>query len=157
MDDEPDVLETVTEILDMCHAETARTFDEADKLLKTNRYDLVVLDIMGVKGLHLLDVAVERDIPAVMFTAPGFNPHYVLESLERGALSCFPKEDITQLDALLAEVLRVVSEGLHPWSFTVKRLEPLLDEQFLSDWKTRFNRLVTSCKTAEDDRELPPL
>jgi len=155
VDDEPDVLETVAEVLDMCVVETARTFHQAENLLKTNRYDLAVLDIMGVKGLDLLDEAAKRDIPAVMLTAPAFNPHYVLESMERGALSCFPKEDIAQLDVLLGEVFRIISQGLHPWSFTMKRLEPLLDERFPPHWKESLNKLLKLQPPSEEGHEDP--
>ena len=74
VDDEPDVLETIAEVLEMCHIETAADFQKAEQLLKTRSYDMVILDIMGVRGLHLIDVAVQRDVLPVMLTAPAFNP-----------------------------------------------------------------------------------
>jgi len=153
VDDEPDVLETVAEILDRSTVETARTFDEARDLLTSRKYDLAILDIMGVRGLDLLDEAVRHDIPAVMLTAPGFNPHYVLESMERGALSCFPKEDLAKLDTLLEEIFQIVSQGLNPVAFTMKRLEPLLDARFPPDWKTRLDKLLKSHSRSETDGE----
>lgn len=140
VDDEPDVLETVAEILDMCTVETARSFDQAHNLLQTGHYDVVILDIMGVKGLDLLDLAVEHDIPAVMLTAPGFNPPYIIESIERGALSCFPKEDLPQLDTLLSEIFAMIDAGVDPVSLTLKRLGPLLAERFPPGWKARLKK-----------------
>ncbi|MCA1960911.1 MAG: response regulator [Desulfomonile sp.] len=156
VDDEPDVLETVVEILEKSFVETARTYDEAKDLLSSQGYDLAILDIMGVRGLDLLDDAVKRGIPAVMLTAPGFNPHYVLESMERGALSCFPKEDLAQLDVLLKEIFRIVSQDLNPVAFTIKRLEPLLDARFSPDWKTRLDKLLKSHPILKEDDKGKP-
>ena len=141
VDDEPDVLETIAEVLDMCHVETAADFKKAEKLLRTRNYDMVILDIMGVSGLHLIDVAVERNVLAVMLTAPAFNPEYLLKSMERGAISCFPKEDLAELDSLLGELYQVIEDGGQPWHHTMKRIEPLLDERFSPSWKTRYKKL----------------
>ena len=64
VDDEPDVLETLVDLLPMCDVVTATTFDEAKELLKSQKFDLTILDIMGVDGYGLLDIATEKDIPA---------------------------------------------------------------------------------------------
>jgi CheY-like chemotaxis protein len=141
VDDEPDVLETIAEVLEMCHIETAADFQKAEQLLKTRSYDMVILDIMGVRGLHLIDVAVQRNVLPVMLTAPAFNPEYLLKSLERGAISCFPKEDIAELDSLLSELYQVIENGGQPWHHTMERIEPLLDERFSPDWKNRYKGL----------------
>ena len=55
VDDEPDVLETLTDILDRCRIDTASTFESAETYLLKNSYDAAVLDIMGVDGYRLLD------------------------------------------------------------------------------------------------------
>ena len=47
----------------MCRIETAGNFDRARQLLKTRSYDMVILDIMGVKGLDLLDTAAGERFP----------------------------------------------------------------------------------------------
>ena len=85
VDDEPDVLETIVELLDMCRIETAGNFDKAQQLLRTRSYDMVILDIMGVKGLDLLDTAVEKAFPCVMLTAPALSPDYLLKAMQRGS------------------------------------------------------------------------
>ena len=135
MDDEPDVLETIVEVLEGCRVSTAANYDKGLELLSREKYDMVILDIMGVKGLHLLDVAVSRDVPSVMLTAPAFNPHYILESMQRGAISYFPKEDLANLDRLLAELFDIMERGASPWRHTMKRLAPLLYERCPPDWK----------------------
>jgi CheY-like chemotaxis protein len=66
VDDEPDVLMVVEEeILDVCpncQLDKATTFEEAAQLLASWTYDLVILDIMGVRGFELLEDAVTRNL-----------------------------------------------------------------------------------------------
>ena len=47
VDDEPDVLETVEEELDMCLLHKAQDYDTAIQYLLGYTYDIVILDIMG--------------------------------------------------------------------------------------------------------------
>ena len=49
--------------------DTAGSFEEAKKLLENNFYHIAVLDIMGVRGYELLEIANNKDIPAFMLTA----------------------------------------------------------------------------------------
>jgi DNA-binding NtrC family response regulator len=138
VDDEGDVLETIEEALPKYQVETAHTFDAAGKLLITNTYDLVILDIMGVRGLDLLDIAIERNLSAVMLTAHAFDPGYIMQSMLRGAVSFIPKEDIDRLDTLLEEIFNLMEKGDSTWDHTMKRLEPLLDERFTPDWRDAY-------------------
>ena len=55
VDDEPDILETLGELLEMCVVDFAPDFEKAEKFLQTESYDAVILDIMGVKGCDLLE------------------------------------------------------------------------------------------------------
>ncbi|MGD8387773.1 MAG: response regulator, partial [Desulfobacteraceae bacterium] len=72
VDDEQDILTTLEELLPMCNLFLASTFEEARDLLGTQPFDLAILDIMGVDGYRLLELAVSRNIPAVMLTAHAF-------------------------------------------------------------------------------------
>ena len=69
VDDEEDILETIEDILIDARVDCARDYESASRKLKTGRYDLAILDIMGVDGMALLEEAVRRQIPAVMLTA----------------------------------------------------------------------------------------
>ena len=40
-------------------------FDDAKKLLENNPYDIAILDIMGVSGYDVLELARKKDIPAM--------------------------------------------------------------------------------------------
>jgi DNA-binding response OmpR family regulator len=141
VDDEPDVLETMVEVLESCRVDTAGHYEQALSLLETRSYDMVILDVMGVRGLQLLEHAVKRNFPAVMFTAPALHPEYVLKSLERGAVSYVSKEDLVHLDSLLTDLFAILERGESPWRYTMKRLEPLLDDRFAPEWRDRYRRL----------------
>ncbi len=66
VDDEPDVLEVLEEEILQdcpdCSIDKATNYEEAVQLLKSNHYDVVILDIMGVRGFDLLDIAVARNL-----------------------------------------------------------------------------------------------
>ena len=54
VDDEPDILETLEELLPMCDVVKASSFEEAKDLLEFQYFDIAVLDIMVVNGYKLL-------------------------------------------------------------------------------------------------------
>ena len=115
VDDEPDVLDTVAELLDMCQVTKAGTFEEARGLLGVDRFDIVVLDIMGVDGYSLLKLCTRLGIPAVMLTAHAFTPDNLMRSVEEGAMSYIPKEELPRLAQFLNDVLKARQEGRNPW------------------------------------------
>ncbi len=69
VDDEPDVLEGLVDLLDMCRISTAQDYDTAVQLLASYTFDIVILDSMGVDGFKLLKNSVFRGFPTVMLTA----------------------------------------------------------------------------------------
>ena len=62
VDDEEDILELLTELLDMCKIDRASTFEDAKELLETTFYHIAVLDIMGVRGYELLEIADRKSV-----------------------------------------------------------------------------------------------
>lgn len=142
VDDEPDILETIVEVLEKFRVETAGTFSKALELLETQTYDMAILDIMGVKGLDLLKAAVRREIPAVMLTAPAMSPEYILQAMQSGAVSYISKQDLVNLDALLAELFCALEHGQSPWRLTMERLEPLLNQRLPQGWKEKHKKLL---------------
>ena len=85
VDDEPDVLESLVELLDMCKIDTASSFEEGKKRLETDSYDIAILDIMGVDGFELLKIANEHKTPALMLTAHGLSEENLKKSAKEGA------------------------------------------------------------------------
>jgi len=137
VDDEVDILETIEDILDEADLDLAKDYKTASRKLKQTRYDLAILDIMGVNGLKLLEEAVERGIPAVMLTAHAINPQTLMESIRKGAISYLPKETLTDLDKLLEDLLTAHEQGLPPWKLLFDKLGDYFNERFGPDWQEK--------------------
>jgi CheY-like chemotaxis protein len=137
VDDEVDILESIEDILDMADVEVARDYDTASEKIQTGRYDLAILDIMGVNGLVLLEEAVARGIPTVMLTAHAINPDTLMASIRKGAISYLPKETLAELDTLLEELMAAQAAGKPPWKLLFDKLGGYFDERFGPDWKAK--------------------
>ncbi len=135
VDDEPDVLETVEEELDMCLVHKATDYDTALQYLLSYTYDIVILDIMGVNGFELLKTAVSRGFPTVMLTAHALSPESLKKSIKLGAVSFLPKEKITDLTAFLEDV--VLGEGKPVWEKLFDKLGNYFSKRFGPDWKEK--------------------
>lgn len=79
VDDELNVLEVLNdEIMEACPNcpfDKATSYETAVNMSKFQKYDIVILDIMGVRGFDLLDLAVGRNLPVAMLTAQGKTWH----------------------------------------------------------------------------------
>jgi len=135
VDDEPDIIENLEEILDRCILESAGDFQDAEKLLRERNYDAAVLDIMGVEGYALLELATKRGIPAVMLTAHAFSPDHLVKSIQGGARCYVPKWKIADIDIYLAEAMEAGEPGGPKRASWFERLRPYFDEKFGSDWR----------------------
>jgi len=122
VDDEPDILEVLEELLDMCQVVKATTFEQARELLLSEPFHIAILDIMGVDGFGLLDIANKRDIPAVMLTAHSFNAQSLVKTIKEGAYSYIPKEEVSDIAEYLVDALIAREKGENPWSAWKERL-----------------------------------
>ena len=134
VDDEQDILDTIEDVLDEAKVDRAKDYDSASQKLKETKYDLAILDIMGVNGLVLLAEAVERGIPTVMLTAHSLNPASLKASILKGALSYLPKEELAKLDEFISEVLDTHKRGESTWKHLFQRLGRSFDKAFGQDW-----------------------
>ena len=137
VDDEPDILETLIEILDMCLVDSAPNFETAQKFLNKNRYDLAILDIMGVRGYELLELANERNIPALMLTAHAVSPDNLVKSIKGGAQSYIPKDKISEIAVYIADILEPRERGGKRGADWFEKLEPYFDKKFGEGWKEK--------------------
>ena len=137
VDDEVDILETIEDILDEATIDTARDYESASQKIRENRYDLAILDIMGVNGLKLLEEAVERSIPTVMLTAHAINPETLMKSIRMGAISYLPKETLAELDELLNDLFGAYKRGEPPWKLLFEKLGEYFDERFGPSWQEK--------------------
>jgi len=151
VDDEPDILETVVDILDMCLVYKAKSHEEGVQYLRDYTLDAVILDIMGVNGFDLLKRAVEKGVPALMLTAHAVTPEALKRSIKLGAVGFLPKEKMSELRDSLAEV--VLGGGKPMWSRFFNRLDGFFEHRFGSDWKEQdrfFKEFEESLKKSEE-------
>ena len=135
VDDEVDVLEFLVEILDMCKIDKASTFEDAKALLETNHYHIAVLDIMGVRGYELLEIANKRNIPALMLTAHALSKENLKKSFEKGASYYVPKDEISKIDIFLADILEALEKKKNVWVKWYDRLSGFCDRRFGPNWR----------------------
>jgi len=122
VDDEPDILDALEELLSMCDVVKASTFDQAKGFLESQNFDIAILDIMGVNGYGLLHIAKQRKVTAVMLTAHAFSPDNLVKSIKEGAVSYLPKEEITNIAVFLNDILEAQEKGKNPWEPWQNRL-----------------------------------
>ena len=135
VDDEEDILETLTELLDMCKVDKASTFEEAKELLETNIYHVAILDIMGVRGYELLEIANKRGIPALMLTAHALSKDNLKKSFEKGASYYVPKDEINKIDVFVADILLAQEQNKNVMVKWYERLSGFCDRRFGPNWK----------------------
>ena len=140
VDDEPDVLETLLDLLDMCNIDTAPDFETAEKFLNKNSYDIAIFDIMGVRGYDLLEIANKRGIPALMFTAHALNPDAFVKSMKGGAKAYIPKEKMSEIASYVADLLKAQAEGIERPRNWFDRLESFFEKQFGNDWLDKYTQ-----------------
>lgn len=139
VDDEPDILSVVEqEILEACpdcKIEKATNYEDASRLLKAEDYNLVILDIMGVRGFDLLDLAVARKLSVAMLTAHALNLEAMETAYKKGAKAYLPKDKPGELIPLLEDVLQYDYQT--SWKRLFDKLGDYFNDKFEKDWKSR--------------------
>ncbi len=140
VDDEPDVLSLVAEeINNACQnvtIEKESTYAGAAELLGSHSYDLVILDIMGVRGFDLLEIAVKHGSKVAMLTAHALSAEALKKSHDLGARAYLPKDQLGQLVPFLEDVLK--HDHQTGWKRLFEKLEKSFDKQFETDWKEKL-------------------
>ena len=139
VDDEPDVLKVLEEeILDSCPNCTfdkATNFEDASKLISAKHYDVVVLDIMGVRGFDLLDMAVKKDMKVAMLTAHALSPEALKKSYDMKARAYLPKDKLGEVVPFLEDVL--TTDFQSGWTKLFEKLHSFFTDRFESDWEKK--------------------
>ena len=137
VDDEPDVLavleEEIKESCPKCQFEKATSYEQGAELIKANMYDVVILDIMGVRGFDLLELAVKRGLKVGMLTAHSLSPEALKKSHDLGARAYLPKDKLGEILPFLEDIL--TQEYKKGWKRLLSKLENYFDDQFEPDWK----------------------
>ena len=113
VDDEPDVLAVLEEeILGACpntRFDKATTYEEAVARLVTGNYDLVILDVVGVRGFELIKFLEDRFIPVALLSTYPLTPEVLnrsIQSLPPSPRVYLPKERMREIVPLLEELIR---------------------------------------------------
>ena len=139
VDDEPDVLTVLEEEImgacPDCKFEKATTYEKAAELIKSNSYDVVILDIMGVRGFDLLALSVSRNLRVAMLTAHALTADALKRSFEMKARAYLPKEKLGEIVPFLEDVLQY--DYLPGWKRLFEKLKGFFDTKFESDWEKK--------------------
>ena len=135
VDDEPDILAVLRDELENhgVNVDTAQSYELGIQMLSSYTYDLVVLDIMGVRGFELLSFAVSKGLPVVMLTAHALSADALKKSIELGARAYVPKDELDQITAFLEDVLTLTYESA--WKALFHKLGGLFGKHFGPDWR----------------------
>ncbi len=137
VDDEPDVLtlleEEISEACQGCKFEKAFTYEDAVQKMVSWTYDLIILDIMGVRGFDLLILAVSRNFPVAMLTAHALTPEALKRSFELKARAYLPKEKLGEVVPFLEDVLKY--EYLPGWKVLFKKLKGYFNGRWGENWE----------------------
>jgi DNA-binding NtrC family response regulator len=139
VDDEPDVLTVLEEeimgVCPDCKFYKATTYEKAAELIKSDSYDVVILDIMGVRGFDLLALSVSRNLRVAMLTAHALTPEALKRSFEMKARAYLPKEKLGEIVPFLEDVLKY--DYLPGWKRLFEKLKGFFDTKFESDWEKK--------------------
>ena len=139
VDDEPDVLslleEEILEACPNCKMDKATSYEAAAKLLESQSYDLVILDIMGVRGFDLLNLAVKHNLRVAMLTAHALSSENLKRSFDLMARAYLPKEKLGEIVPFLEDVLKY--EYKPGWKRLLEKLKGYFDQKFESDWEKK--------------------
>jgi DNA-binding NtrC family response regulator len=133
VDDEPDILESVEEELEMCILHKAGDYEL--QYLLSYTFDIVILDIMGVNGFELLQQSVARGFRTVMLTAHALTPEALKKSIKLGAVSFLPKDQLGRLIPHLEDA--VTGTKKQAWQRLLEKLGVHFNERFGPDWRER--------------------
>ncbi|MBA4392112.1 MAG: response regulator [Desulfobacca sp.] len=148
VDDEPDILsileEEIKEACSNCRIVKAETYEWARNLMDTTSFDLVLLDIMGVRGFDLLKQAVSLNYKVVMLTAHAFSSENLRRAFELGARSYLPKEQLGNIVPFLEDVLS--DDSLSGWRRLFEKLGGLFNKRFGSGWQQEADDILKKLK-----------
>jgi DNA-binding NtrC family response regulator len=135
VDDEPDVLESLEELLAQCDVVKASSHEAARELIEKEQFDLLILDIMGVSGYDLLELATGKNMIAVMLTAHALTPENIVKSHREGAAYFLPKEEMVNIASFLEEILDAKQKGKSTWDNWMHRLAGYCERTFGAKWQ----------------------
>ncbi len=139
LDDEPDVLavleQEIKDACPSCQVDKATTYEGGAELINSKVYDIVILDIMGVRGFDLLELAVKKNLKVGMLTAHALSPEALKKSHDLGARAYLPKDKLGEITPFLEDIL--TQEYKTGWKRLLEKLENYFEDEFEPDWKRK--------------------
>ena len=135
VDDEPDVVDTIDELLPMCRITGAYSFAEGKNYLESQYFDIAILDIMGVDGFGLLEISKKRKILPVMLTAHALSPENTVKSYKEGAALYIPKERLSDIAIFLVDIWEAKEKEEHTWWRWLSRFSSYYERKFGPQWQ----------------------
>ena len=136
VDDDPDVLmvleEEILEACPECHFHKVTTYKEAVERMLSFTYDVVLLDIIGVQGLELAELAVSLNVPIGMFTAHPLTPEVLEGFINMKTHAYLPKERIGGIVPFLEDMLG--NKYLPEWRLFFDKITGFLGKKIEIDW-----------------------
>jgi len=146
VDDEQDVLDSLEEELDMVEVTKASTFEEAKALLESQKFDIAILDIMGVNGYALLEIAKKKDVIPVMLTAHALSTDNIVKSRQEGAASFLPKAEMLNITQHLNDLLEAKQKGKDYWWRWYDRMANFCENKFGPNWQDKDRKFWDALK-----------
>lgn len=136
VDDDPDVLtvleEEILEVCPDCQFHKATTYTEAVERMISLTYDAVILDVIGVQGTHLLELAQSRHFPVALLTTYPFTPETLRLPAWVAARAYLPKERIGEIVPFLEDMLM---DSYSPeWRLFFDKVRSFLGTKIEIDW-----------------------
>lgn len=153
VDDERDVLEILDEELKEHGVtfDTASSYEEAIQKLSSLTYDLVILDIMGVRGFDLLKFAVSKKLPVVMLTAHAISVDALRQSIDQGARAYLPKDRLGDIAPFLEDVLELSYQSA--WKRSLEKLSGYFGKRFGPEWRRSEQEFLEKIEKDKDLEE----
>jgi DNA-binding response OmpR family regulator len=138
VEDDPDVLAVLEEEIRAacpnCIFDKAATYTEASERMASFIYDLVILDIGGVRGFDLLRKAAYCNFPVALLTAHPLTPE-ALGYHSNQIHAYLPKERLSEIVPFLEEALK--HHYPSGWRRFIGEMTGFCGEKIQIDWRKR--------------------
>jgi CheY-like chemotaxis protein len=136
VDDEPDVLtvleEEILEACPDCTFHKVTTYKEAVERMISLTYDAVILDVIGVQGINLLELAQSRRFPVGLLITYPLTPETLRLPAQGAARAYLPKERIGEIVPFLEDMLK--DHYLPEWKLFFDKIRRFLGNEIEIDW-----------------------
>jgi CheY-like chemotaxis protein len=136
VDDDLDVLmvleEEILEACPDCQFHGVTTYIKAIERMASFTYDLVLLDLFGIRSYELAKLAVSRNFPIAFLTIHPLTPEAIKNFYKIKAYAYLPKERMGEIVPFLEDILRY--QYLPGWRHLLDKVTGFLGNKIEIDW-----------------------